>query len=164
MVGGSIEDATANPEAPIYEFQHAVERVAAAAEAARKHGVLLTARAEEWLYGAADLDKTIERLQAFEQAGADVLYAPGLPDLDAIRAVCSSVSTPVNVLMGLRGATFSVAEIADAGAKRISVGGSLARAALAGLVTGAREILDQGTFTYAHAALSGAEIERLLSS
>ncbi len=130
LAGGSIEDATGDPNDPIYEFHLAVERVAAAAEAAHACQFLLTARAENFLHGRPDLDDTIKRLQAFDEAGADVLYAPGLPGLEAIRAVCAAVSKPVNVLMGLKGATFSVEELAAVGVKRISVGGAFARAAL----------------------------------
>jgi 2-methylisocitrate lyase-like PEP mutase family enzyme len=157
LVGGSIEDATGDPNDPIYEFQLAVERVAAAVEAARSCRFVLTARAENFLHGRPDLDDTVRRLQAFDKAGADVVYAPALPSLDAIRSVCTSVTKPVNVLMGLRGATYSVEELAAAGAKRISVGGSLARAALGAFVRAAREMKDKGTFTYATDALPHAE-------
>src|SRR5262245_61615822 len=149
LVGGSIEDATGDPGQPIFEFSLAVERVAAAAEEARKHPFVLTARAENFLHGRPDLDDTIRRLQAFAQAGAEVLYAPGLPDLAAIRLVCASVDRPVNVVMGLSGPTYGVAELAEAGVKRISVGGSFARAALGALKRAAREVKEQGTFTYA---------------
>jgi 2-methylisocitrate lyase-like PEP mutase family enzyme len=149
LVGGSIEDATGNPRDPIFGFALAVERVAAAAEEARRHPFILTARADNFLHGRPDLDDTIRRLQAFEKAGAQVLYAPGLPDLDAIRTVCASVRRPVNVVMGLAGRMFSVSELEAAGVKRISVGGSFARAALGGLVRAAREVKQHGTFTYA---------------
>jgi 2-methylisocitrate lyase-like PEP mutase family enzyme len=158
LAGGSIEDATGDPNAPIYDFQLAVERIAAAVEMARTHQFLLTARAENFLYDRPNLDDTIKRLQSFAEAGADVLYAPGLPSLKAIREVCQSVSKPVNVLMGLKGATFSVEELAAAGAKRISVGGSFARAALGAFVRAAREVKDKGTFTYATEAISHAEV------
>jgi 2-methylisocitrate lyase-like PEP mutase family enzyme len=154
LVGGTLEDATGDPNERIYPFDLAVERVAAACEVARSVGFVLTARAENFLQGRPDLDDTIKRLQAFERVGADVLYAPGLPDLDAIRAICSAVSKPVNVVMGLKGAPFSVDELAAAGVKRISVGGSFARAALGGFVRAALEVRDQGTFTYAADALS----------
>jgi 2-methylisocitrate lyase-like PEP mutase family enzyme len=157
LAGGSIEDATGDPNAPIYDLQLAVERVAAAVETARTHQFLLTARAENFLYDRPNLDDTIRRLQSFAEAGADVLYAPGLPSLEAIREVCSSVSKPVNVLMGLKGATFSVEDLAAAGAKRISVGGSFARAALGAFVRAAREVKEKGTFTYAKDAISHAE-------
>jgi len=157
LVGGSIEDASGNDGDPIYEFHRAVERVAAAAEAAHDRQFVLTARAENFLHGRPDLDDTIKRLQAFAAAGTDVLYAPGLPTLDAIRAVCASVPKPVKVVMGLKGATFSVDELAAAGVKRISVGGAFARAALGAFVRAAREVKDEGTFTFAAAALPHAE-------
>ncbi|MEH3144692.1 MAG: isocitrate lyase/phosphoenolpyruvate mutase family protein [Methylobacterium frigidaeris] len=158
LVGGSIEDATGDPAAPIVDLSLAVERVAAAAEAARRHPFLLTARAENFLHGRPDLDDTIRRLQAFEAAGADVLYAPGLPDLAAIRTVCAAVSRPVNVVMGLAGPAFTVDDLAQAGVKRISVGGSFARAALGGFLRAAREVKQHGSFTYAAEAASGAEL------
>ena len=158
LAGGSIEDSKGEGENPIYDFGLAVERVAAAAEAARSCGFMLTARAENFLYDRPDLEDTIRRLRAFAEAGADVVYAPGLTTLEAIREVCASVSKPVNVLMGLTGTTFTVDEITAAGAKRISVGASLARAALGAFVRAAREMKDQGTFTYAQKAISGAEV------
>src|SRR6185503_10185355 len=135
IVGGSIEDATGDPQNPIYDFALAVERVQAAVETGRSLPVpfVLTARAENLLRGRPDLDDTIRRLQAFEKAGAEVLYAPGLTKLEQIRTVCSSVSRPVNVVMGLVGGTFSVPQLAEAGVKRISLGSSLARAALGAL-------------------------------
>lgn len=157
LVGGSIEDATGDASRPIYDVAHAVERVAAASEATRGVPFLLTARAENFLWGRPDLDDTIRRLQAFAQAGAQVLYAPGLPSLDAIRTVCAAVDRPVNVVMGLGGATYSVAELRDAGVKRISVGGSFARAALGAFIRAAREVKEQGTFTYAAEALPASE-------
>ena len=157
LVGGSIEDATGDPANPIFEFEHAVERVAAACEAARDLPFILTARADNFLHGRPDLDDTIRRLQAFEKAGADVVYAPGLPGLDAIRAVCAAVEKPVNVVMGLQGATFTVEELQDAGVKRISVGGAFARAALGGFLRAAIEVKDKGTFTFAADAIPGAE-------
>jgi 2-methylisocitrate lyase-like PEP mutase family enzyme len=163
LVGGSIEDATGDPAFPIYELPQAVERVRAAAEAARELPFLLTARAENFLWGRPDLDDTIERLRAFAAAGADVLYAPGLPDLDAIRAVCAAVDKPVNVVMGLREPYFSVAELSEAGVRRISVGGSFARAALGALMRAAQEVRGAGTFTYAAEALPGSMIADLFS-
>jgi len=117
---------------------------------------VLTARAENFLHDRPDLGDTIRRVQAFAEVGADVLYAPGLPSLDAIRDVCASVSKPVNVVMGLKGATWSVEELAAVGVKRISVGGSFARAALGAFVRAAREVKDKGTFTYAADALPHA--------
>ena len=163
LVGGSIEDATGDPGNPIYDFSHAVERIAAAAEAARSKDFILTARAENFLHGRPDLGDTIRRLQAFSDAGADVLYAPGLPDLDAIRTVCAEVDRPVNVVMGLSGPRYSVAELAGAGVKRISVGGSFARAALGAMMRAAREVLDHGTFDYAADAASDAEIRAMMA-
>ncbi|WP_127106908.1 isocitrate lyase/PEP mutase family protein [Pararhodobacter zhoushanensis] len=163
LVGGSIEDATGDPAAPIYDLTHAVERVHAAAEAARGLPFLLTARAENFLWDRPDLEDTIARLQAFAKAGADVLYAPGLPDLAAIRAVCAAVDKPVNVVMGLKGPRYSVAQLAAAGVRRISVGGSFARAAFGGLQRAAQEVLGAGTFSYAQDAMSGAELTALMS-
>lgn len=134
-----------------------MERIEAAAAEARNLPFLLTARAENFLHDRPDLDDTIKRLQAFEKAGADVLYAPGLPSLDAIRTVCGSVSKPINVVMGLSGATYTVDELADAGVKRISVGGSFARAALGAFIRAATEVRDHGTFGYAADAIPDAD-------
>jgi 2-methylisocitrate lyase-like PEP mutase family enzyme len=163
LAGGSIEDATGDPNDPIYGLHLAVERVAAAAKAAHDCQFLLTARAENFLHGRPDLADTIRRLQAFAEAGADVLYAPGLPSLDAIREVCASVFKPVNVVMGLKSATFSVEELAAAGVKRISVGGALARAALGAFLRAAREIKDKGTFTFAADAIPHAEAKAFMA-
>ena len=148
LVGGSIEDATGDARRPIYDFQHAVERVAAAAAAARTlpFPFVLVGRAENFLHGRADLDDTIRRLQAFEAAGADALFAPGLTQAEDIRTVCGSVRKPVNVVMGLKSASFSVAELAALGVRRISVGSALSRAALGAFVRAAREIQEHGTF------------------
>ena len=162
LAGGSIEDFTGDPADPIYDFNLTVERIAASAEAAKKHRFLLTARAENYLHGRPDLNDTIRRLQAFDKAGADVVYAPGMTKLDDIRHVCASVSKPVNVVMGLKGTPFSVDELAEAGVKRVSVGGSLARAALGALVRAAREIKDHGKFTYAADAISNADANRFM--
>jgi 2-methylisocitrate lyase-like PEP mutase family enzyme len=150
LVGGSIEDATGLKEKPLYDIGHATERVAAAAEAARKldFGFVLTARSENFLRGRPDLDDTIKRLQAFEKAGADVLFAPGLPDLAAVRAVCAAVSKPVNFMAGIKGKSFSIAELEAAGVRRISLATSLYRAAMSGLIDAAREVKDQGSFGY----------------
>ena len=157
LVGGSIEDATGQKDNPIFDFNQAVDRVVASVEAAKDLPFLLTARSENFLYGRPDLDDTIKRLQAFSEAGADVLYAPGLPGLDAIRTVCASVDKPVNVVMGLKGKPFSVEELQEAGVKRISVGGSFARAALGAFVRAAQEVKENGTFTYAGSAIPDAE-------
>jgi len=162
LAGGSIEDSTGDPSEPIYELQLAVERVAAAAQAAHDNHFLLTARAENFLHGRPNLDDTIHRLQSFEKVGADVLYAPGLPSLEAIREVCASVSKPVNVVMGLKGTTFSVDQLAAVGVKRISVGGCFARAALGALVRAAREVKEKGTFTFAEEALPSAEAKAFM--
>ena len=148
LVGGSIEDATGDPKDPIHGFQLAVERVAAAAKVAHECRFMLMARAENFLHGRPDLGDTIRRLQSFADAGADVVYAPGLPSLEAIREVCKSVSKPVNVVMGLKGATYSVEDLSAAGVRRISVGGAFARAALGAFVRAAREVKDKGTFTF----------------
>jgi 2-methylisocitrate lyase-like PEP mutase family enzyme len=158
LAGGSIEDATGDPQNPIYDFQQAVERVHAAAEAARDCKFLLTARAENYLYGRPNLDDTIKRLQTFAEAGADVLYAPGLPSLEAVRVLCASVSKPVNVLMGAKEIAWSIEELEAAGVKRISLGGSLARAAFGEFLRAAREIKDNQTFTFAEEAISTTEL------
>ena len=161
MVGGSIEDATGDPARPIYDFTLAVERVQAAVEVARALPVsfLLTARAENLIHGRLDLDDTIKRLQAFEAAGADVLYAPGLRDLPTIRAVVSAVRRPVNVVMSHIDPALTAAELAAAGVKRISVGGSLSRLALAAFLRGAREMKDTGGFTWARDTVTGKELK-----
>jgi 2-methylisocitrate lyase-like PEP mutase family enzyme len=166
LVGGSIEDATGDPERPIYEIAEAIERFAAAVEAARSlpFKFMLVGRAENFLHGRPDLDDTIGRLRAYEKAGADVLYAPGLATTEQIREVCSSVSRPVNVVMGLRGARFSVAELAEMGVKRISVGSTLARAALGEFIRAAKEMLEHGTFEFAADAPPFAELNGLFGS
>ena len=165
LVGGSIEDASGDKTKPIYDFAHAVERVAAAVEAARGHRFpfTFTARAENFLHGRPDLDDTIKRLQAFEKAGADVLYAPGLRDLDAIRAVCGAVSRPVNVVMGLKGPSFTVEQLAAAGVRRISVGSALARAAFGEFLRAVREMKERGTFTFGDTAVPFAEISAMMA-
>lgn len=163
IVGGSVEDFSGDPRRPIYDVAQAVDRVAAAAEAARSlpFPFTLTARAENFLHGKLDLDDTIRRLQAFDTAGADVLYAPLLPDIDAIKAVCAAVSKPVNVLAGRP--PFSVAELAKAGVKRVSLGGLLSRAALGAMLRASREIKEHGTFTFARDAAPGAELNRMMA-
>jgi 2-methylisocitrate lyase-like PEP mutase family enzyme len=164
LVGCTIEDTTADPAHPIHGFSLSVERVSAAVEAAEAlpFPFTLTARAENFLFGRPDLDDTIRRLRAFEDAGANVLYAPGLPDLDAIRAVCAAVSRPVNVIAGLAGNRYSVAELAGAGVKRISLGSTLARAALGALARAANEIRDHGTFDFTDDAMPFAEANALM--
>jgi len=165
LVGASIEDATGDETHPIYDIAHAAERVAAAAEAARAlpFPFMFVARAENFLHNKPDIDDTIRRLQAFEAAGADVLYAPGIIKADHIRAVCSSVSKPVNVIMGIKGAPFSVSQLAALGVKRISVGSSLSRAALGAFVRAANEIKERGTFKFADDALPFADANDLVS-
>jgi len=150
LVGGSIEDATGDKDKPLFDFELALERVAAAAQEARRHpfSFILTARAEGFLRGKPDLDDVIRRLQAFEKAGADVLMAPGLPDLAAVKAVCGALQKPFNFMAGIKGKSFSVAELEAAGARRISVATSLYRAAMSGLVDAAREVKEQGSFGY----------------
>ncbi len=164
LAGCSLEDHTGDAANPIYDVNHAVDRIAAAAEAARAlpDDFVLTARAEALLWGSDDLDAIIHRLQAFEAAGADVLYAPGLQELEAIRTVCASVGKPVNVVMGMPGVTFTVAELSNAGVRRISVGSALARRAYGAFIEAAREIMGQGSFTYSDKAMGFAEIEALL--
>ena len=149
-VGGSIEDSTGDPQKPIYDFQLAVERVQAAVEAARAlpFPFTLTARAENFLYGRKDLDDTIKRLQAFEAVGADVLYAPGVYDLATIKTVVSALKKPFNLVMGFADPTLTVPQISAAGVKRISVGGAMARVAMAAFLKCAHEMKHQGAFTY----------------
>lgn len=159
-VGGSIEDSTGRTADPIYEFEYAVERVRAAAEAARSlpFAFTLTARAENYLVGRPHLDDTIRRLQAYAEAGADVLYAPGLRTGEDITAVVESVDRPVNVVMGLQGVQLSVAELSGMGVSRISVGSVLTRAALGAFLSAAREMKTHGTFTFAGSAVNYKEI------
>jgi 2-methylisocitrate lyase-like PEP mutase family enzyme len=159
--GGSIEDATGEVDKPIYDFQQAVERVQAAVEVARALPVpfLLTARAENLLHGRLDLDDTIRRLQAFEKAGADVLYAPGVRDLATIQTVVSSVSKPVNVVMSAADPDLTVAQLASVGVKRISVGGALSRLALAAFLRGAREMAERGAFTWMRDTVPSKELK-----
>jgi 2-methylisocitrate lyase-like PEP mutase family enzyme len=164
LAGCSIEDATGRPDRPIYERAHAIERVAAAVQAARASALpfVLTARAENFLHGRPGLDDTIARLQAFEAAGADVLYAPGLRDLETIRQLCGALRRPVNVIMGIAGASFSVEQLAAAGVRRISLGSALSRAALGAVLHAAREIRQQGTFGFVDAAASFAELNAFM--
>ncbi|MGH9733792.1 MAG: isocitrate lyase/PEP mutase family protein [Candidatus Acidiferrales bacterium] len=160
VVAGSIEDATGQANDPIYELGHAVDRVRAAVEAARAlpFTFTLTARAENYLHDRPDIKDTIKRLQGFQEAGADVLYAPGLQTKDDIAAVVRSVDRPVNVLMGLRGVQLSAAELSGIGVRRISVGSSLTRAALGAFMRAAKEMRDKGTFTFATEAANSGDI------
>lgn len=150
LVGGSIEDATGNKDKPLFDIAVAASRVAAAAKAARAlpFAFVLTARAEGCLRGQPDIDDIIKRLKAFEAAGADVLMAPGLPDLAAVKKVCSALEKPFNFMAGIKGRSFSVAELEAAGVKRISLATSLYRAAMTGLLDAAREVKEKGTFGY----------------
>ncbi|GAA2508053.1 isocitrate lyase/phosphoenolpyruvate mutase family protein [Streptomyces gobitricini] len=165
LVGGSVEDSTGRADDPIRTLEEAVERVAAAVAAAREldFPFMVTARAENFFLGRPDLPDTIRRLRAYEEAGADVLYAPALPDASAVRAVCSSVGRPVNVLMGgaLR---LSVAELGELGVRRVSVGSAMSRAAFGALVRAAEEIRDQGTFAFGADALPYADLNRILDT
>src|SRR6266850_1696294 len=164
LVGCSIEDSTGNKEKPLYAFRDAVERVKAAAQAAKRlpFPFTLTARAENFLRGNPDLEDTINRLQAYEKAGAGVLFAPGLPDLEAVRKVCDALSRPVNFMVGIKGKSFSVAELESAGVRRISLASSLFRAAMTGLVEAAREVKEQGTFSYLERSLATPELNRYM--
>jgi 2-methylisocitrate lyase-like PEP mutase family enzyme len=166
LVGGSIEDATGDKDRPLYDIGQATERVAAAAQAARAlpFAFLLTARAENYLRGNPDLGDTIRRLQAYEKAGADVLFAPGLPDLAAVRAVCAAVSKPFNFMAGIPGKSFTVAELEAAGVRRISLATSLYRAAMTGLLDAAREVKDKGTFTYLDRSVPTPELYKLMKN
>lgn len=165
VVGASIEDATGDAHGPIYDLGHATERIRAAAEAARSRPFkfTLTARAENYLYGRPDLKDTIARLQAYQEAGADVLFAPGLTHGNDIAAVVSSVDKPVSVIMGFQGAQLSQEHLAALGVKRISVGGSLARAAYGTLLRAGQEMRQHGTFHYAADAITGKEMNTLFS-
>jgi len=163
LAGGSIEDMSPQPGHPIYGREHSVERVRAAAEVVRSlpFPFTLTARAENYLCGRPDLKDTIERLQAYQEAGADVLYAPGLTSKDDIAAMVRSVDRPVNVVMGLQGAQLSRAELSAIGVRRISVGSALSRAALGAFLRAAREMREHGTFTFAEEAVPYREISAM---
>src|SRR3954466_6856553 len=164
LVGCSIEDASGNPDAPIFELRHATERIAAAAAAARAlpFPFTLTGRTENFLRGRLALDDTIKRLQAYEAAGADALMAPGLPDLEAVRAVCAALGRPFNFMAGIKGKSFTVAALAAAGVKRISLATSLYRAAMTGLLSAAKEVREHGTFGYIDTSLATPEMNAFL--
>ncbi|MFN7998684.1 MAG: isocitrate lyase/phosphoenolpyruvate mutase family protein [Bryobacteraceae bacterium] len=164
LVGCTIEDSTGNPDRPLYDFSLAVERIAAAAAAARAlpFPFMLTARTHNFLFASPALDETIRRLQAFEKAGAGVLFAPGLPDLDAVRTVCSALKKPFNFMVGIKGKSFSVPELAAAGVKRISLATSLYRAAMTGLLDAVREIQGTGQFTFLDRAAATADLVKLM--
>lgn len=168
LVGATIEDATPGRRAdkPLYDISQATERVAAAVEATRNLGFpfLLTARAEGFLRGNTNLDDAIKRLQAYAKAGADVMMAPGLPDLASVKTVCAAVSKPFNFMVGIPGKSFSVAELETAGVRRISLATSLYRAAMSGLVAAAREVKDKGTFGYVATSLPSAELSAFMQN
>ena len=165
LIGGSIEDMTRLADHPIYEKEYAAERIRAAAEAARAlpFAFTLTARAENYLVGRPDLADTIARLQAYQEAGADVLYAPGLPNKDAIAAVVSSLNRPVNVVMGLQGAGPTLAELSTLGVRRVSTGSALARVALGAFLRTARGIRETGDFASMGEAVSYREINAIFA-
>jgi 2-methylisocitrate lyase-like PEP mutase family enzyme len=164
LVGCSIEDASGNPGAPIYEFDQAVERIKAAAAAARAlpFPFTLTGRTENFLRRRPDLDDTIKRLKAYEAAGAEALMAPGLPDLEAVRTVCAAVGKPFNFMVGIKGKSFTVAALTAAGVKRISLATSLYRAAMTGLMSAAKEVREHGTFGYLDTSLAAPEMNAFL--
>jgi 2-methylisocitrate lyase-like PEP mutase family enzyme len=165
IVGGSVEDASGDDRRPIYDFPLAVERVAAAVEAARAlpFPFTLAARAENFLHGRRDLDDTIRRLQAFVEAGAEVLYAPGLPNLEAVRTVCTAVAPrPVNALAGIKGLGFPVADLVAAGVRRISLGSALSRVAYGALIDAAREMQGKGTFTFVDRTAPMADVSAFM--
>jgi 2-methylisocitrate lyase-like PEP mutase family enzyme len=164
LVGGSIEDATGDPSRPLFDAGLARERIVAAVAAARAmpFPFMLTARAEGFIRGKPNLDDVIRRLQAFEAAGADVLMAPGLPDLAAVRTVCAALSKPFNFMAGIKGKSFSVPELAEAGVKRISLATSLYRAAMTGLVNAAREVKEQGTLGYVDSGIATPELNAFM--
>jgi 2-methylisocitrate lyase-like PEP mutase family enzyme len=165
VVGGSIEDATGNEARPIYDFNLAVDRVAAAAEVAHSlpFPFTFTARAENFLHGRRDLDDTVKRLQAFAKAGADVLYAPGLRDLATIRQVAAAVSKPINVVMSAADPDLTTQQLADAGVKRISVGGTLSRLAFTALRDAAIAIRDQGSYQWVRQAMPGKDLKAVFT-
>jgi 2-methylisocitrate lyase-like PEP mutase family enzyme len=164
VAGASVEDASKDEQRPIYDFDLAVERVRAAVEAVRRLSspVMVTARAENFLHGRSDLADTIKRLQAFQDAGADVLYAPGIKTKEEIKAVCSSVDRPVNVLGGMPGMNFTVAELGELGVKRVSTGGLMTRAAIGGLMRAGAN-LREGSFAFAKDAPSFRDIVQWLA-
>ncbi len=166
LVGCTIEDSTGNPERPLYEDTLAIERIAAAAESARAlpFPFTLTARAHNLLYANPRLDDTIRRLQAFERAGADVLFAPGLPDLASVRTLCAAVSKPVNFMVGIKGKSFSVSELGAAGVKRISLATSLYRAAMSGFLDAIAEIKNSGQFSYVDRTIATPDLIKMMQT
>lgn len=161
LAGGSIEDYSGRPDAPIYDLVLAIERIEAASEACKNlsEDFVLTARCESLVWGGTSIDEVIKRLQAYEKAGADVLFAPGLDDLDAIRDVCSAVGKPVNVIMSTPGLTFGINDLADVGVKRISIGSAFAQVAYGSLIAAAQEIAKSGSFEFTKDAIDYVELE-----
>jgi 2-methylisocitrate lyase-like PEP mutase family enzyme len=164
LVGCTIEDSTRNADRPLYDMTLAVERIAAAVQAARALPLpfILTARAHNFVYAAPSLDDTIRRLQAFEKAGADVLFAPGLPDLAAVGEVCRALSKPFNFMAGIKGKSFSVGELAAVGVRRISLATSLYRAAMTGLLDAACEVKDTGQFGFLDRCVTTPDLTKLM--
>jgi 2-methylisocitrate lyase-like PEP mutase family enzyme len=164
LAGCTIEDTTGKVDQPLYELELAVERIAAGAEAARAlpFPFFLTARAHNLMFAGGSVEETIRRLQAFERAGADVLFAPGLPDLESVRAVCAAVKKPVNFMAGIPGKSFSVKELASAGVRRISLATSLYRAAMTGFLKAAREVKEKGEFSFLDGVVATGELNRLM--
>jgi len=164
LAGCTIEDSTGSAERPVYDLEFAAARIAAGVKAARRLGFpfLLTARAHNLLYANPSVSETIRRLQAYERAGADVLFAPGLPDLTAVRAVCGALSKPFNFMAGLKGKSFSVKELSEAGVRRISLATSLYRVAMTGLLDAAREVMDVGSFEFVERGVPTVELLKLM--
>ncbi|HEX5410677.1 MAG TPA: isocitrate lyase/phosphoenolpyruvate mutase family protein [Terriglobia bacterium] len=164
LVGCTIEDATGNPDRPLYDDGLAIERIAAGAQAAQSlpFPFMLAARAHNFLFAGPDLDNTIRRLQAFEKAGADVLFVPGLPDLQSVRSICAALSKPFNFMVGIKGKSFSVAELAAAGVKRISLATSLYRAAVTGFIDAAREVKEAGQFSFVDQNVTTPDLNKLM--
>jgi 2-methylisocitrate lyase-like PEP mutase family enzyme len=166
LVGCTIEDSTGNPDNPLYDFGLAVERIAAAAEAAHAldFPFALTARAHSFLYPGPSVEETIRRLQAFEKAGADVLFAPGLPDLASVKVVCAAVTKPFNFMAGIKGQSFSVSELAAAGVRRISLATSLYRAAMTGFLDAVHEVKTEGQFSFLDRCVGTPDLIKLMQS
>ena len=166
LVGCTIEDSTGKPGKPLYDFDLATDRIRAAAQAARElpFPFTLTARAHNFIYENPTLDDTIARLQAYERAGADVLFAPGLPDLATVRTVCAAISKPFNFMVGIKGKSFSVPELEAAGVKRISLATSLYRAAMSGFLDAVREIKEKGDFSFLDSCVTTAELNTLMGT
>jgi 2-methylisocitrate lyase-like PEP mutase family enzyme len=164
LVGCTIEDSSGNPGNPLYDLHLAVERISAAAQAAHsfQFPFILTARAHNFLYAEPSLEETVRRLQAYEKAGADVLFAPGLPDLAAVSTVCKALSKPFNFMVGIKGKSFSVSGLAAAGVKRISLATSLYRAAITGLLDAVNEVKDTGQFGFLDRCITTPELNRLM--